>query len=291
MIGPEQAAAARQFIGREARLLDRRRFAHRFEGAKADGVVAALVAYRNDDGGFGHGLEPDTRGPHSQPLDTQAALDVLREVGEAPTPLVHGACEFLASVAVDGALPILLPSIADHPRASHWQATDHYDPDLNPTAGIAGTLHALGGVDHPWLEAATDWTFRRVETGGPPGEAHAIRCLLTFLEHVPDRPRAEALLPAVAEALPVSEWYLADPDDPGYGVPPYDFAPTPASPFRRWFDDELFAAHLDRLERDQQDDGGWPITWDPPSDAARLEWRAIRTYEALVVLSAHGRIG
>lgn len=59
--------AARGFVYKEARLLERRLFATLFEGAPASGVVDALRAYQNDDGGFGHGLEPDKRCPASLP--------------------------------------------------------------------------------------------------------------------------------------------------------------------------------------------------------------------------------
>ena len=52
----------------------------------------------------------------------------------------------------------------------------------------------------------------------------------------------------------------------------------------------MLAAHLDRLERDQQADGGWPITWEPPSEAAVLEWRGVVTLGALRTLVSYGRI-
>ena len=45
-----------------------------------------------------------------------------------------------------------------------------------------------------------------------------------------------------------------------------------------------------RLERDQQTDGGWPVTWEPPSEASRLEWRGIVTLGALRTLTAYGRL-
>ncbi len=57
--------AGREFILRQGRLLERRLFATCFEGAPATGVVDVLRGYRNDDGGFGHGLEPDKRCPAS----------------------------------------------------------------------------------------------------------------------------------------------------------------------------------------------------------------------------------
>ena len=64
--------AAARFLESTARVLERRVFDHRFEGADPGPVLHALKAYRNDDGGFGHALEPDIRDPASQPIPTQS---------------------------------------------------------------------------------------------------------------------------------------------------------------------------------------------------------------------------
>ncbi len=66
--------AARRFVDTTGRALDQHLFAALFDGGDASGVVSALVAYRNPDGGFGHGLEPDKLAPDSQPLDVELAL-------------------------------------------------------------------------------------------------------------------------------------------------------------------------------------------------------------------------
>lgn len=100
-------AAGRTFILREARLLERRLFATVFEGAPSSGVVDALRAFRNPDGGFGHGLEPDKRCPDSLPIDVEAALDALLIAGTTDEPMVLAACDWLAAVAApDGAVPL-----------------------------------------------------------------------------------------------------------------------------------------------------------------------------------------
>jgi hypothetical protein len=67
-------AAAHDFVLREARELEQRRFATLFEDAPPAGVVRALGACRNDDGGLGHGPEPDVRCPESQPLSAGVRL-------------------------------------------------------------------------------------------------------------------------------------------------------------------------------------------------------------------------
>src|SRR6266567_4641633 len=63
MDAPDFNAAA-GFVAANARVLDRRRFQRLFENGPATAVRDAVAAYRNEDGGFGHALEPDlgTRG-------------------------------------------------------------------------------------------------------------------------------------------------------------------------------------------------------------------------------------
>ena len=71
---------------------------------------------------------------------------------------------------------------------------------------------------------------------------------------------------------------------------PLDLAPQATSRWRALFTGAQIDAHLDRLQKNQQDDGGWPITWDPPSEAARCEWRGIVTLGALRTLTSYGRL-
>ena len=47
---------------------------------------------------------------------------------------------------------------------------------------------------------------------------------------------------------------------------------------------------IDRLERAQQSDGGWPVDFDSYSPAAALEWRGYTTVNAIATLRAHGRV-
>ncbi|MEV0272074.1 hypothetical protein AB0H43_25125 [Hamadaea sp. NPDC050747] len=280
--------SARAFLDREGRLVERRLAAVLFDGEDPAGAVAAAGAYRNADGGFGHGFEPDKRCPASLPIDVECALDVL-VVADAPIPdWVAPACDWLASVATaEGAVPLAFPVIERYPRADHWSDWT-YAPGLNPTAGIAGRLHHLG-VSHPWLDRATDWTFSRLESGFTE-DAHSLSEVLLFLASVPDRRRADALAAQVEGWLSKLQWFRADPADPGYGLTPLHFAPTPGSPWRPLFSDAALDGHLDRLAHDQQPDGGWPITWEPPGQASTLEWRGIETLRALRVLRAYGRL-
>lgn len=81
---------AADFIHREARLLDRRRFEHHVGEEPAGGVASALGAYANPDGGFGHALESDLRTSASQPVAVNVALSIFIEVGADKADLVRG---------------------------------------------------------------------------------------------------------------------------------------------------------------------------------------------------------
>jgi hypothetical protein len=281
-------AAARDFIYREARPLEQRLFATLFEGATPHGVLEALRGYRNEDGGFAYGLEPDKRCPDSQPLDVEVALQTMDAAGQIDREMVRGTCDFLESVSDEaGGVPVVLPSIAGYPRAEHW-GDGQFPPGLNPTAGIVGLLYKLG-VDHPWRERATAFCWSALDAELPT-DAHTMLEALTFLEHVPERDRAERLIPRVTDCLPEAAMFNADPNAEGYGLTPLHFAPSPASRWRALFDDSTISGHLDRLEAGQAPDGGWTVVWQPPSEASTLEWRGRVTLDALRVLSAYGRI-
>ena len=269
---------AREFVYRSARVLERRLFARLFEGAGTDGVVAAVLAYRNEDGGFGHGLEPDKLAPESQPLDVQIALQTLSEAGAREAEVGERTCGFLEGLADErGFVPIVLPSVADYPRAAHW-GEGNFPPGISPAIGIAGYLHELG-VEHRWLTRVTQSCVEAIESE-PLKDAHQIHDAVAFARRAPG---GEKLLPRLAEALPQADYFRSDPQDESYGLPATKFP-------REWFDDDVYEAHLAQLESDQQEDGGWPIAWEPPGAASVAAWRAIVTIEALRTLEENGRL-
>jgi hypothetical protein len=288
----DQFAAGRDFILRQGRLLERRLFATCFENAAATGVVDAVRGFRNDDGGFGHGLEPDKRCPASLPIDVEVALQALVTAKASDPALVLGACDYLAKVAAgaecDGAVPPAFPVIENFPRAAHWSDWT-YTPGLNPTAGLVGLLNRLE-VEHPWVEEATAYCWAQLDRPELPGDAHTLSEVFGFLETVPDRERGGRAALKVVDGLAGASSWRADPDDPNYGLSPLNIAPLADSRWRSLFSEDVLAAHLDRVERDQQADGGWPLSWEPPTDAALLEWRGIVTLGALRTLVSYGRV-
>jgi hypothetical protein len=161
---PPDLAAAEAFVLSTGRLIDRHRFAVLFHAAEPNRVVSALAAYQNPDGGFGHALEPDLRGPESEPMPTWAALAILDEIGRFDDAMVVAACDYLGSIATaEGGVPFVLAAARAYPHAPWWESDDEPAASMNPTAAIAAILHKRG-LNHPWLGRATDFSWRAIES-------------------------------------------------------------------------------------------------------------------------------
>ena len=273
--------AARTFLHANGRVLERRRFAHLIDGGPKEPVLDAIRAFRNDDGGFGHAIEPDMRAPESQPVGVQTAMEILHELGVHDDPMIRPAADWLRSVTRDdGGIPFVLETEAPH--APWWKSSDA--SSVTQTAANAAALHSLG-VIHPWLESADEFLFARIaqidasKVGEDIGLGYDVLFSVHFLDAHPDDARATAALDALAP-IPTA--------DPGSEHPSaLDLSPRPGTRTRRFFDVE---SDLDALERAQQDDGGWRVAWPDWNDAAAVEWRGVATVNALSLLRANDRV-
>ncbi|WP_217139661.1 hypothetical protein [Streptomyces sp. AC627_RSS907] len=292
-------ARAEHFVWLTARVLEQRLFAYHFRGGDAGPVETALDAYRNEDGGYGHALEPDLRGPVSQPLHTARALRVLDAVGRCGGQRVERMCRYLTSVSTpDGALPAVRPGRRDHPVAPFVPVVDDPPGELLATGPVVGLLHR-NGIWHAWLFRATDFCWQAVESLGT-SHPYEIEAAVSFLDTAPDRPRAQAAAGRLGRLVREQRLAVLDPDDldaypvsPGYAPDerhfPHDYARHPHSLARAWFTDDEMARSLDFLTAEQEEGGGWPVRWRHWAPAPTLEARAGVTLDALCTLRAYGR--
>jgi hypothetical protein len=271
--------AARAFLQAHARVLERRRYDHLFEGGPREPVLDALRAYRNDDGGFAHAVEPDMRAPISQPVGIHTVMEILHEVGAHDDPMIGPAADWLQTITrEDGGIPFVLETEAPH--APWWQYSDA--SSHTQTAANAAALHNLN-VSHPWLDGADEFLFARIAqlngSSDDIGVGYDLLFSIHFLDAHPDSARAEAALEALSP-LPTAEHGSERPSA-------LDLSPVPGTRSRRHLDVER---DLDALEQAQDEDGGWHVPWGDWNPAATVEWRGIATLNALITLRANGRL-
>ena len=279
--------AAEQFVWLTARVLEQRRFAHLFLGGGADAVETALAAYLNEDGGYGHALEPDLRGPVSQPLHTAARAErpgldrpLRRPARGTDLPLSDRRVDQGGRAARAAPLPARLPGRPLHPGRRR---------PARRTASRRGRWSdccTAIEVWHAWLFRATDFCWAAVDALEQ-SHPYEIEAAVAFLDGVPDRARAEAAADRLGRWCVTQRLVVLDPrrrDE--YPWPPVtrrgnttSLTTTPAPPGRsraRWFSD----AEMERP--------AW-TTWRPSSrrtvagrstgGSGRPErpWRAVRS--------------
>ncbi len=278
--------AAERFVLSNARLLDRRRLACLLHGDPVEPVLDALRAYANSDGGFGHALEPDVRGPESEPASTLRALEVLHETGMASEPMVGRAAAWLATISdADGGVPFVTAAAASYPHAP-WMVPSESGSFL--TFACAALLLELGSGE-PWLAPAIDWCWRAIDDGTELG-AYGVKFALVFLDAVPDEQRALARIADFRDTIDADGSLPVPGGTDGERITPLDLSPRPGARSRTLFTDAQIEADLDRLGAGQRDDGGWMFDWLGWSPGQVVEWRGTLTVNAIATLLAHGRM-
>ena len=282
----ETIQRAQNHVWSTSRVLEQRRFELLFgESGDPGAIVAALEPYKTPDGGYGYALEPDGRGPTSQPPHIWTALEALDDAGTTDAAV----CDHLAAIsAPDGGIPVALPTLEPYARAPWW------------AIGTEGTLLATAlhfaplakhGVTHAWLDGAETFCWSAVDAieKTHPYEAEAA---IVFLDAARDRERASTAAERLGRL--VREQGLVGAQPEGYSAGeihhPHDFAKRPDSLARAWFSDTEIDASLDHLAAQQREDGGWPVTWAIWTPAIEIEWSGLVTISALKILRAYSKV-
>jgi hypothetical protein len=259
-------------------------------GEDADGVLAALDAYRNPDRGYGWGLEPDLRAGESQPTAAMHAFEVLAEVA---TPTAHAGelCDWLDEHSLaDGGLPFAFPVSDPTGCAPFWAEADGTTSSLMMTAQVAAKAHLVARHDpavanHRWLTTATRWCLDAIRAVDAAPHAYELEFALAFLDAASDTvPDARVLFDHLGQYVPSSGAMHVEGGTEDETLYPLDFSSEPDRPLRSLFAADVIAADIDRLASLQQPDGGWVIDFTSYSPAAALEWRGYMTVRAIGVL-------
>lgn len=289
---------AKAFMTSHARVLDQRRFEAVITDSNAarQAIIHGLDAYRNPDGGYGWGLEPDLRAPESQPVGAQHALEALADAGPATSLHTAALLDWLDSVTLpDGGLPFALPISDPVACAPFWVQADPVESSLQITAAVATQAYRAARWDetvrdHPWLATATRYCFDAIHRINEVPFAYVLSFALQFLDIAFDtHPEARDLLDRLGQFIPEDGALAVVGGAEGETLHLLDYAPEPGRPIRDLLDPHAVSDDLDRLERGQRQDGGWAVDFTSYSAAASLEWRGHMTASAVTVLRMNGR--
>lgn len=292
------AESAVSFLATHGRLVDQRRLQFMRGEDTSEGVWAALQGYRNVDGGYGWGLEPDLRAPESQPVGAMHALEVMADPGMTSASEVNHVlelCVWLQRYTLpDGGLPFALPVLDPSGTAPFWASASPSMSSLQMTAQIVAQLQLIGRnhptvASHPWLAHATNYCFEILDADTFVPNAYELLFALRMLDAAAGQDsRAENLIDRLAPHLPRSGIVSVDGGAAGEVLYLLHLSPRPDNASRRLFDEDAVATDLARLTSEQQPDGGWSVNFDVHSPAAALEWRSYATVQALMILQLNG---
>ena len=294
-LSKEKYLKARDFILTNARMIERRLFQFHFENDTPQGVYHAVYAYRNSDGGFGHGMEPDTASPESQPLFSVMALETLDEVGYLTKDiLLKDFMPYFESVTTEkGGIPWMFRPTSEYPCADHFKTIKEWAA-FSTTAPLLGMLEKYN-IAIPWMQKAEAFVWSEIERIQ---EKHVFCHLCTprkllFLENTKSQEKAKKALNDMKKWILADGVICKDKTDEGWGLygKPHSlyYAPSPDSILSDLFSQETIDADIEELIRRQKDDGRWD-TWYGLSEGMKLEWAGIQTLWTLKTLKNYHRI-
>lgn len=282
------------WIHRNARPLDLARWAYHFENGDSDEVIKMLSFYQNEDGGFGHALEPDSWNPHSTPITTNTAAEILREIGHKNRkhPMIVEMLKYLESNHGKSGHKWLfsLPENNLHPHAPWWDATDEGTmTKFNPTASLLRFILDFGEYESDlYMLALNEMESMKeefVEVDEP--SMHDLICLQCVREYL-DEERLNKLEGKTIEK-DSRKWV-------GYTCKPSAFIRNENHPLLKHDEfKELLYKEIETIERSLHPEGYWEISWQwdgfPEEFAiSRNWWRADLAIKNLLLLKAFHKL-
>lgn len=266
---------ARAFVYRNARPLQLALWKYYFEDGDREEILRCMSYYQNPDGGFGHGLEPDNFSPASSPIQTWQATEILWKIGlrEKEHPMVKGILQYLDSGAGYSAhtkqWKFCVESTNAYPHAVWWEYREEpkdYYP--NPTPSLAGFILYFAQKGSPLYQkglAHVKAAYEYLETHFPDIDAPTATCYIQMYHYCVEAGETELFdMLYFKEMLTASVNRNICHDSEKWGV---EYVPTPMkymeSPDSMFYqgNEALVQEELARLERQQSEDGSFPVPW------------------------------
>ena len=269
-------AKARDFVYSNGTLLERTIFAYHFEDGALRQVHQAILAYKNEDNGFGHGLEHDMKAPQSHHLPLECLLTML-VTNEIPVGnVLDGAPQWLQDHQAEDGTLINPPEIMNYPYAPWWASGGQDDP-TSPT----GNLLKLGICPPQVAERTQQWIQQNLTIE----KIKAVEWLFLnyrafdYFMNVSDFPDLEAHQEATRQQI--IDCARQAPENQYAEV--FRFCRKPDTSFTQNFPQDLLERGLSYILDNQQDDGAWH------DEHGLTQWYPATTTGNLVVLRRFGK--
>lgn len=284
---------AKEFIYRNARPVEFALWRFYMENGSLEDVLTCLSYFQNEDGGFGHAIEPDSFNPFSAPIETCTAIKTLWDIGlrDSSHPIIQGVLRYLDSG--NDYLENLkqwngsVPTNDDYPHACWWSYEEAKEYSPNPTAALAGFIlfHAPEGSTL-WEKGkaaavnAYDWLVNN----DPIHEDHQLSCYIQLFDYlnegaITDVIDLDDLKQRLIELVPQHICHETERWGKEYVALPSRFIRSQASIFYPG-NEEIVAQECAYLADAQQGDGAFGVTWQWYNDYKEFDlaanwWKSI----------------
>ncbi len=294
---------AEKYILSNGRELEKALFSFHFKGDHGLGIIKALEAYQNEDGGFGHGIEPDFWLKESSAMATSIALSHLMLVDHhsEAKDMIMKAVEYLEKT-FDGkrfgwyAVP---KEVNDYPHAPWWEFDKEEGQTVidnswgNPSVELIGyLLRYKKYVKTLNVHELMEFAIKHYQNESKIESEHEVYCYIRFYNQL-DKAHKKDLKPKLVEAIAdlinpeVDQWT--------------SYVPMPLN-FIDLNSDELFDISLQDINKnldyfiDEIDENGAlkPVwSWNQYPDewiVSKAHWTGVLTLSVLLKLKRFNRL-
>lgn len=239
-----------------------------FNGLKSD-VIKELLRFQNEDGGFGHALEPDLWNPNSSPIQTWVATGILKELTmDKDDPIIQSILSYLES-SFDTHINRWLRLYPDNDLYPHapWWSYRVIQEDFNPSASLAGFILIYSNpnalVYQYALNVVVD-TLAFVKETKEPIEMHELSAILEMANDILLTSQKQLISDEIKDAL-IKHVDVILEKDPSKWFTSYCAKPTslihshPSIGSDQYFN--LILKEFEIALKSRNDEGVWPVTW------------------------------
>ncbi|KQC12855.1 MAG: hypothetical protein APR63_01865 [Desulfuromonas sp. SDB] len=274
-------------------------FRYYFFNGSSSNVLEELKKYQNEDGGFGHGLEPDFLLPLSSPMSTTIAFQILNDLEVGDSEIIEKAVNYLDK-SFDENRPgwwSVPQEVNDYPHAPWW----NYDLNEkctvidhswgNPSAEILGILFKYRKYKVLNLEKILDFAVEYLLNIKKFKSEHELYCYIRMYPQISHQGQLK-IRKKISEGI--KQLICLDPEKWNNYVPrPFDFIQSKIHPLFSEIEDfvDLNCNYL----VDKNEDGIWQPNWkwntyENDWKKSKKNWTAILTIKYYQILAEFRRI-